>query len=99
MGRGVAFDLEVRLGAGAYICGEETSMLESSKASAARCVSSRRCPRSGLFGRPTLINNLITLASVPIILDRGAAYYRDFGVDARVAHCRSSSPATSSTAG
>ena len=67
------FDLEVRLGAGAYICGEETSLLETSKASAARCASSRRCRRSkGLFGKPTVINNVITFASVPIILDRGA---------------------------
>jgi formate dehydrogenase iron-sulfur subunit len=81
MGSGKASILEVRMGAGAYICGEETSLLESSKASAARCVSSRRCRHlQGLFGKPTVINNVITLASVPIILDRGAEYYQNFGM-------------------
>ena len=81
MGRGVSFDLEVRLGAGAYICGEETSMLESLEGKRGQVRFKPPLPAiSGLFGRPTLINNLITLASVPIILDRGAAYYRDFGM-------------------
>ena len=53
----------------------------ASKASAAWCAPSRRCRRiKGLFGKPTVINNVISLASVPIILDKGAAYYKDFGM-------------------
>ncbi len=53
----------------------------ASKASAARCVRARRCPPiKGLFGKPTIVNNVISLASVPIILDKGGAFYRDFGV-------------------
>jgi formate dehydrogenase iron-sulfur subunit len=81
MGRGASFDLEVRLGAGAYICGEETSMLDSLEGKRGQVRFKPPLPAiSGLFGKPTLINNLITLASVPIILDRGATYYRDFGM-------------------
>jgi formate dehydrogenase iron-sulfur subunit len=81
MGRGVAFDLEIRLGAGAYICGEETSMLESLEGKRGQVRFKPPLPAiSGLFGQPTLINNLITLASVPVILERGAEYYRDFGM-------------------
>ena len=77
-----AFDMEVRVGAGAYVCGEETvAARTASKASAAWCAPSRRCRRiKGLFGKPTVINNVISLASVPIILDKGAAFYRDFGM-------------------
>ena len=75
------FDLEIRVGAGAYICGEETSLLESLEGGAARCAPSRRCRRiKGLFGKPTVVNNVITLATVPIILADGADFYRDFGM-------------------
>jgi formate dehydrogenase iron-sulfur subunit len=81
LGRGATFDLEVRLGAGAYICGEETSMLESLEGKRGQVRFKPPLPAiSGLFGRPTLINNLITLASVPVILERGAGFYRDFGM-------------------
>ncbi|MGQ0503145.1 MAG: formate dehydrogenase beta subunit [Panacagrimonas sp.] len=79
-GSGRAFDLEVRLGAGAYICGEETSLLESLEGRRGQVRFKPPLPAiAGLWGRPTVINNVITLASVPIILDRGAAHYRDFG--------------------
>ena len=75
------FDLEVRIGAGAYICGEETSLLESLEGKRGQIRFKPPLPAiSGLFGKPTVINNVITLASVPIILDRGAEYYRDFGL-------------------
>ncbi len=75
------FDLEVRIGAGAYICGEETSLLESLEGKRGQVRFKPPLPAiSGLFGKPTVINNVITLASVPIILDRGAEYYRDFGL-------------------
>ncbi|HTJ98663.1 MAG TPA: NADH-quinone oxidoreductase subunit NuoF [Bordetella sp.] len=81
LGSGKRFDLEVRKGAGAYICGEETSLLESLEGKRGVVRAKPPLPAiSGLFGKPTVINNVISLASVPIILARGAAYYRDFGV-------------------
>ncbi|HUY83114.1 MAG TPA: NADH-ubiquinone oxidoreductase-F iron-sulfur binding region domain-containing protein, partial [Steroidobacteraceae bacterium] len=80
-GSGRRFDLELRLGAGAYICGEETSLLESLEGRRGQIRFKPPLPAiSGLFGKPTVINNVITLASVPIILDRGAEHYRDFGM-------------------
>ncbi|HWK72567.1 formate dehydrogenase beta subunit [Pollutimonas sp. M17] len=80
-GSGRAFDLEVRCAAGAYICGEETSLLESLEGKRALVRAKPPLPAvKGLFGKPTVINNVISLASVPIILARGAAFYRDFGM-------------------
>jgi formate dehydrogenase iron-sulfur subunit len=80
MGSGKAFDLELRIAAGAYICGEETSMLESLEGKRGEVRVRPPLPAvEGLFGKPTVVNNVISLASVPIILDRGAAYYRDYG--------------------
>jgi formate dehydrogenase iron-sulfur subunit len=79
-GSGRDFDIAVRLGAGAYICGEETSMLESLEGRRGEVRVRPPLPAiKGLFGRPTVVNNVITLASVPVILARGAAFYRDFG--------------------
>jgi formate dehydrogenase iron-sulfur subunit len=81
LGSGKAFDLEVRMGAGAYVCGEETSLLESLEGKRGMVRFKPPLPAiKGLFGKPTIINNVISLASVPIILDRGAEYYRDYGV-------------------
>jgi formate dehydrogenase iron-sulfur subunit len=81
LGSGKQFDLEVRLGAGAYICGEETSMLESLEGKRGEIRPRPPLPAvKGLFGKPTIVNNVISLASVPVILDKGAAFYRDFGV-------------------
>ena len=80
-GSGRAFDLEVRLGAGAYICGEETSLLESLEGKRGQVRFKPPLPAiKGLFGCPTVVNNVITFASVPIVLERGSAYYRDFGM-------------------
>jgi formate dehydrogenase iron-sulfur subunit len=80
-GSGKRFDLEVRLGAGAYICGEETSLLDSLEGKRGQVRFKPPLPAiKGLFGQPTVINNVITLSSVPIILDKGGAYYRDYGV-------------------
>ena len=79
-GSGKSFHLEVRMGAGAYICGEETSLLESLEGKRGQVRFKPPLPAlQGLFGKPTVINNVITLASVPIILDRGADYYQHFG--------------------
>lgn len=81
LGSGRKFDLEVRLGAGAYICGEETSLMESLEGKRGLVRFKPPLPAiSGLFGKPTIVNNVISLASVPIILDRGGAYYRDYGM-------------------
>lgn len=78
---GKRFALEVRLGAGAYICGEETSLLESLEGKRGMVRFKPPLPAiEGLFGKPTVINNVISLASVPIILDKGAAFYRDYGM-------------------
>ena len=81
LGSGRRFELEVRRGAGAYICGEETSLLESLEGKRGMVRYKPPVPAvSGLFGKPTVLNNVITFASVPIILDRGAEFYRDFGM-------------------
>ena len=80
LGSGRRFELEVRLGAGAYICGEETSMLESLEGKRGEVRVRPPLPAiKGLFGQPTVVNNVITFASVPVILKRGAQHYRDFG--------------------
>jgi formate dehydrogenase iron-sulfur subunit len=80
-GSSFAFDMEVRLGAGAYVCGEETSLLDSLEGKRGLVRAKPPLPaHKGLFGRPTIINNVLSLASVPIILDKGAAFYRDFGM-------------------
>ena len=78
---GKAFELEVRKGAGAYVCGEETSLLESLEGKRGIVRAKPPLPAiAGLFGKPTVINNVISLASVPIILDKGAAFYKDYGM-------------------
>ena len=80
-GSGKAFHLEVRMAAGAYICGEETSLLESLEGKRGMVRFKPPLPAiEGLFGKPTVINNVVTLASVPTILDKGAAFYRDYGM-------------------
>ncbi|HEY4340026.1 MAG TPA: NADH-ubiquinone oxidoreductase-F iron-sulfur binding region domain-containing protein [Steroidobacteraceae bacterium] len=81
LGTGKRFDLEVRSGAGAYICGEETSLLESLESKRGQVRFKPPLPAiQGLFGKPTVINNVITLASVPIILEKGADHYQNFGM-------------------
>ena len=80
-GSGTRFDLEVRLGAGAYICGEETSMLESLEGKRGEIRVRPPLPAiKGLFGQPTIVNNVVTLASVPWILAHGAEAYANFGM-------------------
>ena len=81
MGSGYAYDMEVRLGAGAYVCGEETSLLDSLEGKRGEVRAKPPLPAHvGLFGQPTIINNVLSLASVPIIMDKGGEYYRDFGM-------------------
>jgi formate dehydrogenase iron-sulfur subunit len=77
----LAFDIEVRVGAGAYVCGEETSLLESLEGRRGIVRAKPPLPaHKGLFGRPTVIKNVLSLASVPAILELGAAHYRDLGM-------------------
>ncbi|MFJ2989671.1 formate dehydrogenase beta subunit [Collimonas sp. NPDC087041] len=81
LGSGRSFHLEVRKGAGAYICGEETALLESLEGKRGVVRAKPPLPAiEGLFGKPTVINNVISLASVPIILARGAAFYKNYGM-------------------
>ncbi len=81
LGSGRRFHLELRIGAGAYICGEETSLLDSLEGKRGQVRPKPPLPAiQGLFGRPTVVNNVITLASVPWILAHGAEAYRDFGL-------------------
>ncbi|HEX5431501.1 MAG TPA: NADH-quinone oxidoreductase subunit L, partial [Bryobacteraceae bacterium] len=80
-GSGKKFDLEARFGAGAYICGEETSMLESLEGKRGQIRPKPPLPAiQGLFGKPTVVNNVISLATVPIVLEKGAKFYQDYGM-------------------
>jgi len=75
------FDLQVRVGAGAYVCGEETALLESLEGKRGQVRAKPPLPAlQGLFGRPTLVNNVLTLAAVPFILAEGPQAYADFGM-------------------
>ncbi len=81
LGSPYPFEVEARLGAGAYICGEETSLLESLEGKRGQVRVKPPLPAiSGLFGRPTVINNLLSFASVPWILEHGAKAYAEYGV-------------------
>ncbi len=76
-----AFDVEIRVGAGAYVCGEETSLLNSLEGKRGVVRAKPPLPAlEGFLGKPTVVNNVISLATVPVILERGAAFYRDFGI-------------------
>jgi formate dehydrogenase iron-sulfur subunit len=80
-GSAFAFDLEVRVGAGAYVCGEETSLLDSLEGKRGVVRAKPPLPaHKGLFGKPTVINNVLSLSSVPVVMEKGAAFYRDFGM-------------------
>ena len=81
LGSGKVFDIEIRVGAGAYVCGEETALLNSLEGKRGVVRAKPPLPAlQGFMGRPTVVNNVISLASVPIVMDKGAAYYRDFGM-------------------
>jgi formate dehydrogenase iron-sulfur subunit len=81
LGSGRKFDVHVRIGAGAYICGEETAMLESLEGKRGEIRPKPPLPAiSGLWGKPTVVNNVMTLAAVPLIVQQGGAHYASFGV-------------------
>lgn len=80
LGSGKTFNLEVRVGAGSYVCGEETALLESLEGKRGIVRAKPPLPAiAGLFGQPTVINNVISLATVPVILARGAEFYKNYG--------------------
>ena len=82
MGSGKEFHLAVRSGAGSYVCGEETAMLESLEGKRGMVRPKPPIPAlEGLFGKPTVINNVMTLSAVPMILADGAAAYQALGID------------------
>lgn len=79
-GSGYAFDIEIRIGAGSYVCGEETALLESLEGKRGQVRAKPPLPaHEGLFGQPTIINNVLTLAAIPFILSNGAKTYADQG--------------------
>ena len=81
LGSGRAFDMEIRTGAGAYVCGEETSLLNSLEGKRGVVRAKPPLPAlEGFLGKPTVVNNVISLATVPVIFERGAAFYKDFGI-------------------
>jgi formate dehydrogenase iron-sulfur subunit len=81
LGSGPAFDIEIRVGAGAYVCGEETSLLNSLEGKRGVVRAKPPLPAlEGFLGKPTVVNNVISLASVPVIFQKGAAFYKDFGL-------------------
>lgn len=81
MGSGRSFDMEIRVGAGAYVCGEETSLLNSLEGKRAVVRAKPPLPAlEGFLGRPTVVNNVISLATVPVIFEKGADVYAGFGL-------------------
>ena len=81
LGTGPAFDMEIRVGAGAYVCGEETSLLNSLEGKRGVVRAKPPLPAlQGFMGQPTVVNNVISLATVPVIFEKSAGFYRDFGL-------------------
>ncbi|WP_417604467.1 formate dehydrogenase beta subunit [Primorskyibacter flagellatus] len=81
LGSNRSFDMEVRVGAGAYVCGEETSLLNSLEGKRGVVRAKPPLPAlEGFLGRPTVVNNVISLATIPVIFERGAQHYADFGM-------------------
>ncbi|MFO1176115.1 MAG: NADH-quinone oxidoreductase subunit NuoF [Paracoccaceae bacterium] len=81
LGSGHAFDIEIRVGAGAYVCGEETSLLNSLEGKRGIVRAKPPLPAlQGFMARPTVVNNVISMATVPVIMEKGAGFYRDFGL-------------------
>ena len=81
LGSGKGFDMEIRVGAGAYVCGEETSLLNSLEGKRGIVRAKPPLPAlEGFLGKPTVVNNVLSLATVPVIFEKGAAHYAGFGL-------------------
>ncbi len=82
LGSGFDFDIEIRLGAGAFVCGEETALLRSIEGKRGMPTPKPPFPaQSGLWGKPTIINNVETWANIPVILNKGAAWFAKIGTE------------------
>jgi NADH:ubiquinone oxidoreductase subunit F (NADH-binding)/(2Fe-2S) ferredoxin len=82
LGTNFSFDIELRMGAGAFVCGEETALINSIEGKRGEPRKKPPYPVvSGLFGKPTVINNVETLANVPLIIEKGAKFFRQFGTE------------------
>lgn len=82
LGSGFDFDIEIRLGAGAFVCGEETALLASTEGNRGMPTPKPPFPAAhGLFGKPTVINNVETLANIPCIIERGGAWFKSIGTE------------------
>jgi len=80
LGTDFSFDLSVRLGAGAYVCGEETALIESIEGKSGRPrLKPPYPPVSGLYGKPTVVNNVETFACIPSVIDKGASWFKSIG--------------------
>ena len=100
LGSGRAFDMEIRVGAGAYVCGEETSLLNSLEGKRGIVRAKPPLPAlEGFLGKPTVVNNVLSLATVPVIFEKGAAHYAGFGLGRSKAPCPFRSPAMCGLAG
>jgi formate dehydrogenase iron-sulfur subunit len=81
LGSGRSFEMEIRVGAGAYVCGEETSLLNSLEGKRGVVCAKPPLPAlEGFLGKPTVVNNVISLATVPVVMEKGAQHYADFGL-------------------
>jgi NADH:ubiquinone oxidoreductase subunit F (NADH-binding)/(2Fe-2S) ferredoxin len=82
LGTNFSFDVELRMGAGAFVCGEETALINSIEGKRGEPRKKPPYPAiSGLFGKPTVINNVETLANLPVIIQKGANFFRQFGTE------------------
>jgi len=82
LGSNFSFDLEIRLGAGAFVCGEETALLQSIEGNRGMPVPRPPFPAvKGLWGKPTVINNVETWANIPVIITKGAAWFAGIGTE------------------
>ena len=81
-GTNFSFDIELRMGAGAFVCGEETALINSIEGKRGEPRKKPPFPaQKGVFGKPTVINNVETLANVPVIIEKGAQFFRRFGTE------------------
>ncbi|MGB9832292.1 MAG: NAD(P)H-dependent oxidoreductase subunit E, partial [Caldisericum exile] len=82
LGTNFSFDIELRMGAGAFVCGEETALINSIEGKRGEPRKKPPFPvEKGVFGKPTVINNVETLANIPVIIEKGASFFRKFGTE------------------
>ena len=81
-GSGFDFDIELKLGAGAFVCGEETALIRSIEGKRGEPTTKPPFPaESGVWGKPTIVNNVETLANIPVIINRGGDWFKKIGTE------------------